>query len=280
MAVLYKDLIDGNEATLTIDGWTINRTAIVDRLSGYLGYQKLIAATQYLNTEGAYIGAQHPAWPTAYLISINPVSIDNDTIKFSFVYKENPPVSITLNTALSQESTNIDATGTKIELEYTYPTDYKDPNTGATSQLSGKTIKQGGTVMKYIPEIGFSYTRTEAVTGMQLIEKKKLYEGKINSSNWTLGGVNQEKWRWLCTGITGDSQDGGINYVVTYSFSYRKGSRIYGTTGDYSGWRPFVVFVRVDGNPAPDVLDDPIQYDAYKNIPLYEEVDFNPLNIV
>jgi len=279
MAILYKDLIEGNEATLSSDGWQFTRTAIVDGVVGVTGYAKLFYATNLMISEGAYIGAPHPAWPSATLRQINPIAIDNDTVKFSLIYRDNPTTRITGTSSLSQEQTNIDSDGDPIELTYTYPADYKDPNTGAASSLAGKEVKQGGTVMKYIPEISFSYTRSEneishGSNGMSLIARQGQYVGKVNKDSWILGGFVQFPGTWMCTGITFDSQDNGLNYDVTYSFAKRRLD--IGLEPLNVGWKTRIVFVRVDGNPAPDAVDGTSQ----KTIQIYESENFTPLGIV
>lgn len=280
MAVLYKDLVRGNEATLTVDGWTINRTAIVDKIGNYFGYAKIFAATAFLKQEGVYVGVQHPECPTATLRQINPVSISTDAIEFNLVYRENSPIRVTGTTSLSQESTNKDSEGNPIVLEYTYPEDYVDPNTGALSSLAGKTVKQGGTVTKLIPETSFNYTRTESAGssesyGLTLLALQAEYTGKVNKGSWILGPKTYLEYTWLCAGITWDTQDGGKNYDVTYSFSYRPKTINFEDTRN-NGWKTTINFVRVDGNPAPDAVTGT----SKKHIELYESIEFGPLNIV
>jgi hypothetical protein len=274
--VLYTDLVDGNSAIYTVDGWQITRMAKVSGgMENYAGYAKIIQASYFLAQEGAVIGQPHPGCPTARLREISPIAVSPDTVEFRLVYRDDPVLKISCQSGLSQEDTNIDATGLVISTTYTYPADYKDPTTGELSDLHGKEIVQGGTVQKFLPDISFSYHRTETrfwYGAMGIIELQKSFVGAINDGNWLLGGYIQNPWTWMCTGITGDSDDGGIQYQMTYTFSYR--SRIIENV-EY-GWRPWVCFVRDDGKPAPDV--EP-KTEAYHDIPLYRVMNFNALNI-
>jgi len=96
-----------------------------------------------------------------------------------------------------------------------------------------------------------------------LIEKQKLYVGKINSLTWFWIRTNtsQPAFSWLCTGITGNSNGvSGSLYTVTYNFAYREDT-----------WNPKVVFTRIDGNPAPDF--------APQQVFIYRTANFNLLEI-
>lgn len=276
--IIYEDIVSGAGATQTENGWELRRKAIVSGIpSGVVGYNRVLYAGQLLNANGSFIGAQHPALPTAYLKQIDLNAVSPDMVEFSLTYRERTKARVVFNSGLSSEPTNVDKDGNAITLSYKYPSDYVDPVTGETSALAGQTVTQGGYVNKYIPDISFTYTREETLTPSQIIALKITYVGAVNTNGWNLFGTPQPPRAWLCTSITGDSDD-GVNYNVSYSFSFRRNVTINNFNLTVTNWQPWAVFVRDDGKPAPDAAESETN-NALKEIPVYEEIDFGPLNL-
>ena len=255
MSVNYKDLIDGNNALLTRTGWQLTRIAIVSGATG-TGHSKILDA---FNRLGDNIGDQHPSLPTAYLMNISPMSISSDTVKFRLDYAEYPfaDTVVSIGSTVSQIEANKDVNDEVFELEYTYPSDYH------ISDYASETITTGAVIALYAPET--LMTVRKHITGtnyLEVVNYSRDYVGKTNMSGWLIHPTSPEN-TWLCTGITGETDDGGLTYLVTYSFHYRE-----------EGWDSEIVYMDPNtGKPPSDVVDDV----GIKTYQMYETANFNNL---
>ena len=82
---------------------------------------------------------------------------------------------------------------------------------------------------------------------------------------------------WLCTRIDGQSQDGGVSFVVTYEFQIRRGPYLSeATPPTYQGWDAVVVYI----DPETDKpIQEPVWGETIKLVRVYPEMDFAALNI-
>ncbi len=259
MAVTYNDLIEGNTGKKTLDGWELNRMAVVTGVTGD-GHAKIINAAAELPG----INTAHPSLSTCLLREIIPESIDSNTVKFRLIYSQATPArfqpqlnTIEVGGTLSQVQTNKDRDGNVISVSYEYPSSYKlDPN------LQGKTVQTSSLVGKLAPEHTITFSRIEYSNPSPIA---KGYVGTVNSMEWELD-PGAAPGTWLCTGIVGRSNDGGITFVVTYTFQYRPDT-----------WSTVVQFIDPNtGVPPDDLIEDT----GIKTVYLYPETDFNNFNFL
>jgi hypothetical protein len=175
---------------------------------------------------------------------------------------------IDVGSQLSQiETTNYQAgplaPGSIVTL-YEYDSDYggTDPSSEQLRLRGTGLLEQGGTVTVFKPEGSRIYTVRE---GVDPAIPQSLYEGKVNDKLWWF----KEAGEWLCTSITGTSDNSGTlvtmptMWVNRYEFQYRIG-----------GWDPEVVYSDdLTGEPVPD----PIQDVGKITVESYESFDFTEL---
>lgn len=188
--------------------------------------------------------------------------------------------------------------GAKVTVEYTYPAfDRKEPDETAKPVISvGSTVQESTTSrnnkgelikvkFKYKPvdedgnigeEITEDYVPVLSVqTGQTAIEyqrreprsplqKSLKYVGKVN--NVLINGFPARTL--LCTGIEGQSEDGGASYSVSYRFQYNP------DTWDAE----FFYIDQETGQPHTDVTVTPPN--GYGVAQVYPEIDFSPLNVI
>jgi hypothetical protein len=254
MAVKYTDLIDGNSGKKTIDGWELTRTAVVTGVTG-TGHAKILNAAAELPD----INAAHPSLSTCYLREIIPESVGSDTVKFRLIYSVPTPPrfqpqldTIEVGGTLSQVQTNKDREGNIISVSYTYPSDYKlDEN------LAGKTVQTSSLVGKLAPEHTITYSNLLFYNPQGLSEN---FVGTVNNGPWILA-PSAAAGTWLCTGIVGRSNDGGLSYATTYTFQYRADT-----------WKAVVVFIDPNTGVPPDDL---VVDTGIKNCEMYPITNFN-----
>jgi hypothetical protein len=184
--------------------------------------------------------------------------------------KRFPEIQYETGSTVINDQTNLDKDGNIITVSYTYPDDYK-----YNPELASKEFTTSVLVDKLVPETTLTITRQEQITGKQLTTKSLTYAGTVNESSWELAGTGPRTW--ICSGITGISQDNGATYTVRYSFVYRPEKSIKnpdtGAITPRQGWDREVVFVDPQTNEPPsDALPD-----VFK---IYPETNFNSLGLV
>jgi hypothetical protein len=208
-------------------------------------------------TIGSVISGGSEAWlQDVRIIPIGGDKPEPDKFVATLVYRSNPrqEVKIESNISLSQINTNIDKDGAAIEVSYDYPSDW-----AANADYAGKTITQGGKVDKFIPETVVTFRIREAIDPAT---EADTYVGTTNSLAWR----SKVAGEWMCTSITGFSDNSGAYFENAYSFQHREG-----------GWNPRVVFNDSNtGKPPPDV-ESSSQPDAVALPELYEQTNFNTL---
>lgn len=171
---------------------------------------------------------------------------------------------IDVGSQLSQIETTNDLFGDPIKLFYTYPSDYGgiEPNKEQSRLRVTGEVDQGGTVTIFRPEGSRIYTVRET-TDPSI--PQNLYEGKVNDAVWWF----KEAREWLCTSITGTSDNAGtspfipLTFINRYEFQYKIG-----------GWDPEAVYSDdLTGDPVPD----PVADEGIQTIIEYDEFDFTEL---
>jgi len=245
------DLIDGSSGKKTVNGWEeIERIATVTGATGS-GHTKIINAATVSGVP--VIGDAHPGLRDCFLYEIVPTPSDSDTVRLRLLYKQQrlrvgvssspsalPPLlvpkynTVEVGATLSQVETNYDRLGNKIEVNYTYPVEYKKPS----DPPAGAPHKSSPTVARLLPEHHMSVRKQEFANPSQ---KALDYVGHVNSGPWSLHS-SATAGTWLCTGITGMSNDGQTTWDVVYIFQYRPDT-----------WRLLAQFIDPNtGDPPPE----------------------------
>lgn len=143
-----------------------------------------------------------------------------------------------VTTTLNQLVTNFDAFGNVLTVQHTFPLAEGEPGPPAP-------VVQTGEVTKMVPTTTRNYMRREPKDPG---DKAKIYVGKVGVAglgNPLLFG-DPDRY-WLCTGLGGPSDDGGVSFNVTYSFQRAEPHSISGF--DIApGWDTVIVFI----DPATD----------------------------
>lgn len=278
MAITVKsDVLSGTSGRLTKDGWEFHRTFTVSGLDTTNGIANLKRAVDALPVQ---LNAGHPADGRAKLVAFDPSFDANSTsiVHVRATYQtpagaDNPNLpnipgaesgNITISSSLIQTETNTDAGGALLKIWYVAGGD--DAAAGAT------VVDQIGTTPILVPTTTLTVVRQENASPGR---KSRLYTGHVNSTRWSLDpGGSTGAWTpsdpvWLCTGITGDSDDGGRTWVVTYSFQFNRKT-----------WRAEVFYIdEATGRPPADIDDGDNKNRARIKVDIYPFANFNRLNL-
>jgi hypothetical protein len=197
-------------------------------------------------------------------IDADPIGDGDFAITMTYQQSQWGILQIDVGSQLSQIETTKDKDGNNIELKYTYPGDYggTEPSSEQTRLKETGELKQGGTVTVFRPEGGRIYTVRE---GIDPALPQRLYEGKVNDEVWW----GQPAGWWLCTSITGTSDNAGASVVIPLTFINR-----YEFQVKLGGWNPDAVYSDdLTGDPVPDAAGP----DSLKTVPEYESFDFTDL---
>ncbi len=268
MAITFRfDRVRGNTGRKTINGWdSLIRMVVVSGLTSVNGYERIHQAVLTLFTqEGIQIGTPHPAEPTAFLRSITPESLDPKILVLRLEYKVSPNrvSNISLGGSVTQVQNNVDVNNDRVLLTYTYDDDYPEQERAGTSESTGVIMN------KLRRTIGVSINRQEQfaldgvtpITHVILLDRSKLYQGKINNAVWNVD-PNGAVGTWMCQSIVANTIDGGFSYQVVYKFQYR-----------FPDWKEHVVFI----DPNTDKPAKDLDAASDKMIQQYEGINFNAL---
>ena len=246
ITIVTSDMVSGGTGRLTNKGWEVQRKATLTGVGG-VGHAQLYNAVQdyAADINGAALGAAHPTIPNIYLNEISPKSIGPAQVELLLRYGVATPGSdsgplgelqISVSSVGTQKETSNDADGALMAVKRT-----TDVPTGAQQW-------QTGTVSVLRPLHTLTYTRREASAPDG---KGASYVGKINGST-------------LCTGITGQSDDGGDTYVVTYTFQI-----------DPDGWDKEIFWTDDTGKPPKNAVEG----DGKATFTVYKTADFSSLSL-
>lgn len=260
MAVIL-DIRDGDVSRDT-DGLHTSRIVRVTSLSGD-------AATRLYNAMNASgvprYGEPHPSIPHLRAISISAAPDEAGariTVNYgqpTFEQKEpnetEQPI-IQVGSTLQESQTSKDKDDNLIFTEFTYTPVDEDGNQG--EEITEKFVP---VLALQTAQTAVEYQRRENANPLQ---KSLLYVGKVNSVGIGLFAART----LLCTGIEGQSNDGGISYSVGYRFQYNP------RTWDVE----FFYIDQETGQPHKDVTISPAN--GYGTARLYNEIDMRPLNVI
>lgn len=262
MPTVVLDTIEGASGRQCYDGhgmkaWEFRRVAIVSGITDPPeGMDILAAAVQAVVGEVGDIGwGTYPNHPDAYIQEFQPEAIDQETVRVTILYKEllYSTAQIEVGTSLTQTESNRDAFGNEIVLNYTYPANYP------IEEKRGKPADpQHGMYQRLVPETTVTFRRTEYQSPLV---KSTQYTGKTNLNNF----MGLPPGRWLCTGISGQSDDAGLTWKVVYEFQCRA-----------DGWDEQIVFINPDTGRPPEGL---ILGVGIKTPQRYLQIDFGGLQL-
>ena len=171
-------------------------------------------------------GDPHPFVPGIKVLErdAEPVSDDPGRIIVKLRYgvpQPGDPVSgvttVRTGSGATSEQVNVDLDGQPILTQLQVDTPLPD-GSGTTTRVD----EQVHNVDVERPTTSVEFERVETANPTP---QSVRYVGRVNAVTWYGGAAGT----WLCTGIQGNSDDGGATYKVTYSFQYNP-----------NGWNPTV----------------------------------------
>lgn len=249
-----EDLKASGAFTAERDGYEFTLEYILSNVSGTNSIAQMFNAMtdSKIPLTGSDLSDVDVRLAGCWLRSIRPEMISPGKVRLILHWAHNPAniLVIEAGSSLNQVTTNKDKTATAISLEYEYP----DPNP-LKPELAGVTVTQGGTFTKLVPERTLVYHLRELNSPQAFAH---LFEGKVNDATWQSGAAGT----WMCSSITGRSDNSGENFSNTYTFQYRK-----------DGWDPEVVYI----DPASGKPPDDVTAAGQKIVATYDSFTFTDL---
>lgn len=215
MANLTLDIIDGGGMGVNSRGWRARRIAKLGGLT--LTTQAGIYAAMYSSSITTSTGERmpqygdpHPGIPGIIVNNIDVSQVDQGICEAAIDYgvpevattppSETAPAQIEVGATVQEVETSLDVNGQLMTVGK-----FVDDGTALVLEI------QTGTVRKQIPSVYFRYRRREPFSPGA---KAKFHVGTMNS----ISVFDDPPKYWLCTGITGTSNDFGASYDVNYEF--------------------------------------------------------------
>jgi len=248
------NIINGAGGSLNeLKGYTINRVAKVEGLSGLNSAAAILAA---LNASGLpTMRSEYPGKENMLLVDKSCTLTGPNTADVTLSYKTGTYGSqqsdgrskaiLTVGSTASQRTFDTDYDGEKVTVSYPPEKD------------------QGVDMQVYDPTLTITLQQRETDNPML---KSIIYVGKTNSTVWSIIPTDSAANKWLCVELSGQSDDGGESYWVTYSFVYNA----------YT-WAARVKWIDPTTGRAPSDLQAGV---GRKTIDVYGEADFNALGLV
>lgn len=247
------------------NGVSVRRVAIV---SGISGSSATVLGNALLAPGIPRFGDSHPIYnTTVQSVRAEPASNQSpDTVKviidygfpqpsgddFGIIVDEVAPPTIEVISTVQSVTTNKDVDNKLITVS----------KTTTDAQGNPTTDTQGGTVSFQAPMTTVRFRRKEPFSPGN---KSVLYTGKINSG--PIDGFAPHTW--LCTNLSGISNDGGNTYNVTYEFQH-----------NIDTWDAVIVWTDPKtGLPDPAVDANGNITSGVAVVQIYREIDFSPLQL-
>jgi hypothetical protein len=216
--VVLTDLVQGNQAVFTSQGYELTRLAIVSGLTS-VGHKQLLDA---VGAVGINYLDPHPDRASCSLREIRLESLAAGVCKLQYIYRdwvlgsEKIYDQFEVDATCSQVETIKDKDGNYLRLSYEYPSTYLrdpgDPDCKPLGKTVDNTLLLG--VQKFSPQKIIRIRRRENGSP----------EGKADTF---LGKINSDTWRGyaprtvLCTRLSGRLVAGTGTYDVDYEFQIR-----------------------------------------------------------
>jgi len=214
MAVTEKDVVKGAALTETAEGG-IQVTRMFE-VSGLTGSRSVKLFNALFAPSIPAKGDAHPTIPNIFVQTRNVNPDGATTANVSIIYKphndafqqspdDTQPGRVSVGAVVQSIETNIDALGGPIIVFH----EFRDLDEQG-NEVS-RVAQQTGTVRKQVPTVTVSVQRKELFNPLQ---KALEFAGKTNKTEF-LGDILDT---WLCTNITGQTNDGGESFDVNYMF--------------------------------------------------------------
>jgi len=283
MSTVHIDIVDGNRANFTFNGWEFNRIAKVSGLTTD-GFNRLVEAL--LSPGMPQMNDSHPSISDAYVVNLQPESQSASVAVVDITYRQFTP-NIQIN--ISQRSETEDrvsyvsdqATGDLelMTLGYEFPADYPFKTKGRGEEGTDEFVDIELSVRK--SRTDFVYQRTEwlttaadggaiglPLTGVIVLERCRAWQDSLNLSPWSLFPNDPAKvWK---VNITAQSSLNGFDWRFTYSFKF-----------DPEFWEYEAIYRDPATNQlVPDSSDTvPLAAPSRRNFAQYRTKNFNDLGI-
>jgi hypothetical protein len=269
---VVEDLIKGSTSQSLSSGWTSTRVFFASDVTGNpdaIGYEAI--------SNGAVprVGEPHPTIPLLIVDTVGSKPEGARQVEITITYK---PMSSGGGTDPDEESqTQMSVGGSvqsvqtnkhivknkgkkdseeKIILEYIYP-----DNLSPEGKPKGFIYKSVGTISKQVPNIVVTFSRTESNNPLAKTIK---YQSKLNAKPF----LNEKEGYWMCTNLSGSSNDGGLTYQVNYEFTRSEG-----------GWSTTVAFADERTGKIPEDVGEKGNEKALQTVVTQEKIDFNNLRL-
>ncbi len=259
---VHRNQIESTSGTRNPDGtFSLFETVTVNGLET-VGASKILEA---LDLAEAQIGTPHPEVTNMELRNATASVVTGDVIQLRMEYRQRQFAAFStvqdeiqsrlqVGSTLSQEQVNTDVNGKLLIVSY----NLKDENGDST----GVRKQQTGTVAVLLPQSTITVNREELESPL---DKSRRFTGKANNGGWLLDPAATAR-TWLCTGITGNTQDNGDTWDVTYSFQF-----------DRDIWDATIVFRDETGQVPGDVEEKKLGGGGISTYQMYKTVDFNSI---
>jgi hypothetical protein len=229
------DIVEGDIKITLENGIEMTRTIRVHGLTGTAS-DRMLEAVDVATVP--VIGAAHPGRSSCLLREISGGIESQDIVKLSLRYTDvwrgitwgynsSPPSDSTIQVGATVSQVENSKTWAGSSIEIGPPASIS----GDSNRTDDEKSIQAHTISRFEPEA--TIVVTKSVTAYNPLDMAMLYVGKTNQEGWTLRPYDPSN-TWLCTGITGQSVDGGVTYQVTFTFVNRKN-----------------IYVPVPGGPIP-----------------------------
>ena len=256
MVDITYDTIEGADGIETSVGWEVRRTLI---LEGITGTDPDMLKTAVETPGVPALGDTLTGFENLYLRERRPSALGDGNVRIDLIYRHrdatsdpgDPSAGATtteVGTSLQQQDRTTDFNGDVMKTSYT-PTG-GDP--WEDRPVIAPVLKPHSTIV---------HTRTE---GGSPGAASRDYVGKVNSGSWSLdpGALART---WLCTSITGHTEDNGVTYVTTYVFEYNEDT-----------WDHVAVYIDPStGGPPKDVAVG----NGIGTFQIYDEIGFNGMGL-
>lgn len=258
---LIADVKEG-DLDVTSDGLRTTRTFFVTGLAG-AAHARLYNAS--ITSGVPRRGEPHPSIPLIYVTDVK-VSVDEVGAKVAVTYaqptyqqrepNETEKPTIQVGSTVQESTTSKDKDNKLIKVNFSYKPVDEDGNQGALV-----TDEYVPVLSIQVGQAAIEYQRQESNNPLPKAIK---YVGKVNSI--LIGGFAARTL--LCTGIEGQSNDGGVTYSVSYRFQYNPKT-----------WDAEFYYIDTEsGQPHKDVTINPAN--GYGIAKIYIEIDFSALNVI
>lgn len=258
---VIADLKEGS-LTLNSEGAETTRTFQVNELTG-AGHAKTYAACMSPGIPRR--GDPHPSIPfifaTTVVGEINGAGVSVKVTYSTPTAAEKEPdetelPTIQVGSTLQESTTSKDKDNKLIKVPFRYTPVDEDGNLG--EQITEEFVP---VLSVQVPQSSLEYQRRERNSP---ILKAIKYVGAVNQLQMGIYAART----LLCTGIEGQSSDGGITYSVSYRFQI-----------NLNTWDAEYFYIdQATGQPHKDVKISPAN--GYGVAKLYREIDFSPLNVI